>query len=85
MSPHDSDLLALPEELRSLYDALPAWVTRKEAAKASGYAVAAGSLANADCVGQGPATRIRCGRQVLYPRKDFVLWLAGRVTIERQG
>ena len=34
--------------------------------------------ANLDCAGLGPKGRIRCGRKIGYPVKEYVAWLEAR-------
>ena len=43
----------------------------------TGGLLGAKSLANLDCAGRGP-TRIRIGRKIGYPKKDFAAWLRAR-------
>ena len=37
--------------------------------------------ANLDCAGKGPGGRIRCGRKIGYPVKEYVAWLEARSEI----
>lgn len=78
----DSEIAALPKPLQEIYEELPPWVNRREAERVTCRAVAVGTMANADSFGTGPATRLKVGKKVLYPKKDFVLWLASRTKIE---
>ncbi len=57
------------------------WVARTEADKFTGGLISAKLLANCDCAGKGPAGRIRCGRKVAYPVREFIKWLEARSEI----
>ena len=81
----DTALNELSPVFRNLYDQLPEFVDRKTASRLSGGMVAAGSIANADSLGEGPAVRVRTGRKVSYPRLEFVKWLASRCSVEHPG
>lgn len=50
-------------------------VARTEIPRFSGGAVAAGTVANADCLGVGPKGRFTIGRKVCYPAASVVDWL----------
>lgn len=52
-------------------------VARSEVPKFTGGLVNARSLANLDCLGQGPP-RGRLGRKVFYRVADLVKWLSDR-------
>jgi len=54
------------------------FVARKESGRFSGGIVSPKYMANLDSEGRGPKGRIRVGRQVAYPVKDFVRWLESR-------
>ena len=49
-----------------------AFVARTEIEKFTGGLISEKYLANLDCGGKGPAGRIRCGRKVVYPIKNFI-------------
>ena len=55
-----------------------AYVARTEAEKFSGGMIKEKYLANLDSAGKGVPGRIRCGRKVVYPIKNFILWLEER-------
>ena len=40
------------------------------------------TMANLDCLGQGPAQRVRLGKTVGYPRAALLAWLEERLVIE---
>ena len=54
------------------------WVARTEVEKFSGGMISENYLANLDCLGKGPAGRIRCGRKVVYPVAELIKWLEAR-------
>ena len=70
-----------PEEFQGLFEKLPEFVDRRTLARESGGIVSAGTLANADCQGNGPAKRILTQKKVLYPRGSAVAWLASRCRV----
>jgi hypothetical protein len=37
--------------------------------------------ANLDSAGKGPAGRIRCGRKIGYPTREYAEWLEARSTV----
>lgn len=47
--------------------------------RATGGLINAKTLANLDSLGKGPRGRIRIGRKVAYPRREFFLWLTSRI------
>jgi hypothetical protein len=53
-------------------------VPRKFALQASCGIITPKSLANLDCLGEGPQNAFRIGRQTVYPRDAFFDWLASR-------
>ena len=55
-----------------------AFVARTESEKFTGGLIGEKYLANLDSAGKGPAGRIRCGRKVIYPVKNFIQWLEAR-------
>lgn len=78
----DQEIALLPKPLQDMYKSLPEWVSRREIERVTCCGVPKGTLANCDSQGTGPATRMRVGKKVLYPKRDFVLWLASRTKIE---
>ena len=75
----DPDINALPTYLQELFLVSKPLVSREDAESLTSRAVAAGTLANSDSRNEGPKNRIRVGRRVFYPRRDFILWFAARV------
>lgn len=63
-----------PEAWQVLYDALNPFTNREELAQKSGL-IARGTLANRDSEGCGIPNRIRCGKKIVYPKRDAVIWL----------
>lgn len=60
-------------------------VARRQVGEFTGGLITPKSLANADCLGQGPAERLEiCGR-IGYPVDAFVEWLRSRTTRRAQG
>lgn len=57
------------------------FVRRTDAKKATSRALSPKSLANLDYLGVGPSERIRCGRNTLYPVRQFYSWFVGRMEI----
>jgi len=55
-----------------------AFVARTEIEKFTGGLISEKYCANLDSVGKGCAGRIRCGRKIVYPVAEFVLWLENR-------
>lgn len=56
-----------------------AFVARKDVARFTGGLISPGTVANADCVEEGPEGAIRIGRNIGYPVDSFVAWLEKRV------
>lgn len=75
----DPAISALPTYLQEMYRASKPLVSREDAEVLTSRAVAVGTLANADSRNEGPNNRVRVGRRILYPRRDFILWFAARV------
>lgn len=50
-------------------------VARADVGKFTGGACNPKTLANADCLGDGPQGRFFIGRRVVYPVDSFVQWL----------
>ena len=53
-------------------------VSRTEISKFSGGAIRSKTLANFDCIGEGPRGRFRIGRAIVYPVPELVAWLRAR-------
>lgn len=53
-------------------------VARDKVPEFTGGAISKGRMANLDCLGEGPAGRIRIGRKVCYTVEPFVDWLVKR-------
>lgn len=66
------DLSAMAEKWGAPY------VARTEVKKFSGGLIAVGTLANADCRGEGPEGAFRMGRKVAYQVESLVKWLESR-------
>ena len=64
---------------------LPPVFARTKVDRYCGGLIAAGTLANLDSQGKGPAVRVRVGKQVGYERASFVEWLKGRAQSEPCG
>lgn len=61
------------------------YLSREEVSKLSGGIVNPKTLANLDCIGQGPAGAIRVGRKVAYPVEEVIRFLEDRaVPVERK-
>ena len=54
-------------------------ISRKEASKLSGGLVSEKTLANLDCLNEGPKERVRIGSRIGYPVTAFAEWYANRV------
>lgn len=65
--------------LKALERELPPVLTRKSIPQLTGGLVAAGTLANHDSRGTGPAGAARINGHVTYSREAFHVWLAGRI------
>ena len=53
-------------------------VARTEVATFTGGLMTEKYQANLDSAGKGPAGRIRCGRKIVYPVKEYATWLEAR-------
>lgn len=58
-----------------------AFVARTEAERFTGGIISEKYLANLDSAGKGPAGRVRIGRKIAYPVKEFIAWLESRSTV----
>jgi hypothetical protein len=56
-------------------ESLPPIFTRSVAVSNLGGLLGAKTLANIDNRGQGPTSKIRMGKKVLYERESFIEWL----------
>jgi len=54
---------------------LPPVFTRDVAVKSLGGLIQAKTLSNIDNKGEGPTSKVRIGKKVLYEREDFIDWL----------
>ena len=65
-------------DLSVLLKEFPPWVTRKHPRfrELTGYS--SRTLANFDCLGQGPAKRMLLGNTVAYERESLIEWLESR-------
>lgn len=68
-------------DLSVLLKEFPPWVTRTHPRfrELTGYS--SRTLANFDCLGQGPDRRIMLGNTVAYERESLVRWLEKRSTV----
>ncbi len=57
---------------------LPPLIARHLVGKLTGGAISPKTLANLDCKGEGPATRVRLGRNIAYPTPVLLEWLEAR-------
>ena len=55
-------------------------VSRGQVGKFTGGMVAAGTLANADSAGNGPAGRFRIGKKTGYRVENLIRWLESRAS-----
>jgi hypothetical protein len=61
-----------------LYNWKAPFLSREEAAKASGGTISAKTLANLDSHGEGPPGRIMIGGKIAYPTAGYAEWLSQR-------
>ena len=54
------------------------FVARQEVERFTGGIVSQKYIANLDCQSKGPKGRIRVGRKIAYPVKNFIEWLEAR-------
>lgn len=68
-------------DLSVLLQEFPPWVTRTHPRfrELTGYS--GRTMANFDCLGQGPAKRILLGNTVAYERESLIAWLEARSQI----
>jgi len=76
---HDvpADIKSLGPEFADLYRALPPFPTRADIAQQLPLLTRC-AMSGLDFRKQGPAGRLRVGKQVCYPRTEFVRWFAGK-------
>ena len=67
-------------ELPTIGKGWPDFFTRRQAEKLTGGGIDARTLANLDCLGEGPSGRFRLGRKTVYLREPFIEWIKGRMT-----
>lgn len=58
-----------------------AFVSRDSVPEFTGGLISSRYMANLDSLRKGPK-RIRCGRKIGYPVKDFVEWMNKRINLE---
>lgn len=68
-------------DLSALLGELPPWVARTHPRFKELVGYSGRTLANMDCLGQGPKHRILLGNTVAYPREDLIEWLEARSRI----
>ena len=54
-------------------------ISRREAARLSGGLISEKTLANLDCLGEGPGEKIRIGKRIGYPVESYASWFADRI------
>lgn len=64
--------------LEELLAAWPPVLARDRIAEYTGGLICPKSLANLDSLGQGPSRRVKLGRRVGYPARDFAVWFLER-------
>lgn len=70
----------------SLADRWPsAFVARHQVGQFSGGLLHPRTLANKDCLGEGPAGAVRMGRRVAYPVESLILWMESRAVAAGRG
>lgn len=76
------DQITVSNLLSSMADKWPSpIVARTDAEKFTGGLIGEKYLANLDCINKGPAGRIRIGRKIVYPVKNFIEWLEARSAV----
>ena len=61
--------------ITTIRNSLPPVFTRDVAASKLGGLLGAKTLKNIDHRGEGPGTKVRMGKKVLYERDNFIDWL----------
>lgn len=69
--------------ISALRDHLPPTFARSAIPKLTGDIVAAGTVANQDSLGTGPAGLFYSGRKACYERELFLAWLEKRLTLAK--
>ena len=70
----------IKSHLQGLADKWPSTiVSRDHVGQFTGGLISSGRMANLDCIGEGPAERIRIGRKIAYPVGPYIEWLSNRV------
>lgn len=78
--------MSIPESVFTrLTSELPPVVARAAVPKLLGGLVSAGTLANEDSAGTGPAGRFYLGKKAAYEREALVAWLRERLTAAKKG
>lgn len=67
-----------PLNLNELLAAWPPVISRDRVAEYTGGLISPKSLANLDSLGKGPFRRVKLGRRVGYPARDFAEWFLAR-------
>lgn len=71
----------MQQSILSLEDLLAVWppvLARDRVAEYTGGLISPKSLANLDSLGKGPSRRVKLGRRVGYPARDFAEWFLDR-------
>ncbi len=58
-----------------------AFVARELVDKFSGGILNPRTMANNDCIGQGPEGRVRIGRKIAYPTASLIAWMESRAEV----
>jgi len=61
-------------------DILPPIFTREYITEKLGGIIKSKTLANVDCLGNGPSRKFRIGNKVAYEKKSFLEWLRNRIS-----
>lgn len=70
----------IPQFLQEMEAKWPAtFVVRERVEEFTGGLISSGHIGNLDRQGRGP-NRLKMGRKVVYPIKEFIAWLAARIT-----
>lgn len=78
--------MSIPESVFTrLSVELPAVIARAEVPRLLGGLVSAGTLANEDSAGTGPAGRFYLGKKAAYGRDELLDWLRERLTAAKKA
>lgn len=78
--------MSIPESVFTrLSSELPPVVARAAVPKLLGGLVSAGTLANEDSAGTGPAGRFYLGKKAAYEREALVAWLRDRLSASKKA